>query len=913
MSKRIIGNLEIQGNLQTNGKYAMRFFNSNAPNQNTGDVAYPYFKKTEVNEILSMFPVSRVGTMDYLPLSVNGSYEGASSYSSVSNMQPILIEDDGTAVMLRAGTNGDTYGFYYSYIRNIRSITTLSEDDFITTGTEYRLSDWNSNSNIINFVGSNAYEILMYRVTNPTPGTSGYWITLTNGTMNTITHVSSPLQFGTLNSNTPLYASIVGDNIYIVCRDNSVSTGLAYEVYTVPVSSIGTGNLFPSRITGISGTNLRRSNYSSSTNIKLFDNLSSVGASTTSLFELYGSASSIEVGTYNYNNIQVIGNDDSTKIRIAIYPTYRVFSNITVSSVYCIGVSLVFDISAKSVTIDQSGTSPISITGTNSNNSTTFNIVGPFQQNITNINATNGSPLGNTGSMCQTRDGLLIANKSRWASEPTFGIQKATITPSNPYESLNLTQRTATNVSSVSVSPIFGSAVGENLLGVRFIDNRKILLSCAGTYDNINYGYNSTVYAEIGDTPTFVYNRLNSTSTINGYAPEIDRKFVSDSYDYSCLLSLVELDGTVKAYGTSFIEGIEKNSGGLLDSNTLDFDSNYTIKDSVLLSIKNKCITNSGISGITQSKIVLYYVPDSTFSKSFAFILGRTSSNVGYMMVSELDLVLSGTEITDGTVTNTISNNISSTVTDITTSSILKRFAGLTLAKYSGFTYMGIGSANNVITPGLSIYYICIAKIKNGLLSNKYRFMTNNYQQSGSGFDHGVIPGGDFGFYDYSYSDLNTKSVFVNCGTTEAVFDNFLDNVAITTTPVVVVAQQVAEGYIMYFTQEIPIFLGGMYYKIPIQSIDLSSVKADPSNSTFTLYIEMDRSSGIGSYVLSENLLDETLTRVFIGTIVTGTSGITSITTEKVTRFMTYRPSVFNRGSAIPCSSGVPSGPGTRW
>ena len=149
-------------------------------------------------------------------------------------------------------------------------------------------------------------------------------------------------------------------------------------------------------------------------------------------------------------------------------------------------------------------------------------------------------------------------------------------------------------------------------------------------------------------------------------------------------------------------------------------------------------------------------------------------------------------------------------------------------------------------------------------------------------------------------------------GTTEAQMDALIAGTG-TSTPVVVMSQEVPEGFSVYFTQELPVFLGGMYDKLPIQTVDLRTIKADPSNTTFYIYVSMDRSKGEASYVISTALLDETLTRAFIGTIVTIDAGIDRIDAEKVTRFLTYRPSTYKRGSAIPASTGVPSGTGSRW
>lgn len=98
---------------------------------------------------------------------------------------------------------------------------------------------------------------------------------------------------------------------------------------------------------------------------------------------------------------------------------------------------------------------------------------------------------------------------------------------------------------------------------------------------------------------------------------------------------------------------------------------------------------------------------------------------------------------------------------------------------------------------------------------------------------------------------------------------------------------------------------------MPVQTINLTSIQANPANSTFYLYITIVE--GVAVYQISATLLTEELYRVYIGTIVTGSSSISSITTEKVTRFLTYRPSTTKRGSAIPASTGVPSSTGTRW
>ncbi|EPE1232552.1 hypothetical protein ACSGOQ_005827, partial [Escherichia coli] len=232
--------------------------------------------------------------------------------------------------------------------------------------------------------------------------------------------------------------------------------------------------------------------------------------------------------------------------------------------------------------------------------------------------------------------------------------------------------------------------------------------------------------------------------------------------------------------------------------------------------------------------------------------------------------------------------------------------------KYSGFGYIGVDAVHQFSQPGNAQFKLMIAKTVNGLITSN-RFMSSSYIDNGNAFQHGVIPGVGFGYYHLQDSDYQTKAVFSLFGTTSAQMDGLIDGSGTVQDKIVVVSQDVAEGFTVYFTREVPVFLGGMFDRLAIQNIELSTIKTNPANSTFYLYIQMNRNTRKAAYVISTTLLDETLTNVYVGDIVTGSTSITSIDTEKVTRFLTYRPSTTKRGSAIPASTGVPSSSGTRW
>lgn len=904
MSKRVIGSAEILGNLVIKGQYAGRTFNGTAPNSSTGIVDYPIYKRSEVQEILDMLPVSRIGDMDYLPLNVNGSFTGASSDSDRKKVQPCIIEDDGTAVILRAGTNGSSAGFYYSYMKNFRNIDVLTQNSVINTTTEYKPSNFIAGDKIDYFFGSNGYEVLFYKI----PG--GFGLSLTNGTFNEVSHNHIKLASGFFHNNKPIYANIVGDKVFCWVRDTLLSTnnGFALRLYTIPVASIRAGDTTGSQtVIQYSGETIRGAAYSSSAIIRVYDKLSVLGTDPAALFEYSGDVNGVDIYDYNDYNIQAVPNSTGTKVRVTLYPQFRPHTALTYGSMYNCGFSFVYDVATKSCTWDTSIRSSITVSYT-----TDFIVNDPYAIDMVNFTGADTGWIGNCGSISQTSDGVVLSTRAGISSIPSYGIIKYQVQGSK-YDSWVSSTRVASNRTVLEALPTYGSAVGDNLIGIRFIDKRKILLACSGTENGVTYGYDTTVYAEIGQDPTYTYNTLSGT-TLQGFAPQPNRRLIDNNstFDYTAMISTVEFDGTVKAYGSSFIEGVTKKSGGYLDPVTLQYTTEYTIDNGVLDNLKANIIASTGITGLsTSSKIILYYVPDQTFSKSIATLMCfNPTTFVGYAIYAEVDVTLNGQNVTGATVFSTRYQTLSAISNVIQAQDLMKRFSGLTIAKYNGFNYIGIDSVNSFASLGDLTFVYMIGKIKNGTIVNQiyngsyYAQVINSYP--------GVIPGVGFGYYNNALSDQKTKSVFSNAGSTEADMDNLLNRTE-TPTNLVVISQDVAQGYIVYFTQDIPVFLGGIYDRIPVTSIDLSTIKANPANSAFNVYISMDRAQEKASYVIREGSQAESLTFTYIGTIITGATGITSIKTEKVTRFLTYRTSPTSRGSAIPTSTGVPSGTGTRW
>lgn len=116
-----------------------------------------------------------------------------------------------------------------------------------------------------------------------------------------------------------------------------------------------------------------------------------------------------------------------------------------------------------------------------------------------------------------------------------------------------------------------------------------------------------------------------------------------------------------------------------------------------------------------------------------------------------------------------------------------------------------------------------------------------------------------------------------------------------------------SSGYNLTFTRPIPALLGGLLYTFPATTVVAPTV----ASGTQTQYVYATLVLGEPQYKISATQLTETYIDMFIGTLTVGTAGISAININKVSRFSTYRPSVTQKGSAIPVSTGNPAQAGT--
>ena len=141
-------------------------------------------------------PMSTYGTGDYIPPSIDGSFEGIGSATECTGF---CLEADGNLMLLKNQFDGRTSGLYYSRIEDFRS----SKPKYIFTGYKYQHSRILADGcNVTRIVQGSNENVLMVGDLQK----DAWYIALTNGTFDASKHVMSKIDMtdllAILNENT---------------------------------------------------------------------------------------------------------------------------------------------------------------------------------------------------------------------------------------------------------------------------------------------------------------------------------------------------------------------------------------------------------------------------------------------------------------------------------------------------------------------------------------------------------------------------------------------------------------------------------------------------------------------------------------------------------------------------------------
>lgn len=874
----------------------------------SGHVDLPLPSKSDVDYILKQLPLSQYGALNNNAPGVAGTFDGGSTLAYYSAM-PVLLEADGSLVYLRPGTNGSSINYYYTYINNPNA----SLQPF-TTINSYYTGTWKT----ILFHDSDAKVCLTYEEV----GNNVLHLVLTNGTMAKANHQSASIARNLI----PYYimnSTIVGSYMYIVTLYSSVyninnPTGVYYNpndpfefvLYRIPVSEIQSGTVSTvEQITGITGNTLYGDAQGSQGYIRIADLWQSTIESGNKSWIRYSSA--IDAFGYTYSmygmvkcifdgtNLVISMNNNcfarNNSARIDTRPSFRIFYNVSTKA-------FTTDLTTNSPLIAAGGTSG-TITWTNPYSVTSANMYGAGSAIADSLN----------GTWYITDNGTQYYIREKYVLSDFYSVYSGKVNGfTNKVNAYNVRGRSFNNTSQYDVYADYASRVGDQLMGGIPISSSRIMFSGTGTYEGTKYLKYTRGISDIGTSRTYTYNSF-TRGTITGYAPQATRLPLPSSTENTTYngISYCDSSGNVTFYGTVFIENSVLTAGYLLNPTTLLYDKTISISNTVLTNLKNSILSNQGLSPASSS-IALYYSPNTSYFSSVACVTSINSGGGGNMILASVNCTADTSSVLTATLNTVINNYSDSSFIAVgingTSTSEMRKHGGLCVVNYSDFTYVSLPHLINVGVAGDSREF-CYAGVKSGNTLTSL-IMSGSYHApdiSPGSREYSYIPNYGFGYYVFQNTDQGTKLIFKRCGNTLSEYNSNL--AAGSGTDTVILAQDVPQGFYLYFTEVTPLFLGGQYFDVPITAIDLSTVQSNPGNTTFYVYIKL--ALGTPSYVVSTTTLPETDTQMFIGTIVTDGTKVATLNIKKVSRLDTYRPSTTQIGSAFPVSTGNPTQSGT--
>lgn len=132
----------------------------------------------------------------------------------------------------------------------------------------------------------------------------------------------------------------------------------------------------------------------------------------------------------------------------------------------------------------------------------------------------------------------------------------------------------------------------------------------------------------------------------------------------------------------------------------------------------------------------------------------------------------------------------------------------------------------------------------------------------------------------------------------------------LTATPkqMVMVSQAVYGSWDLYFSDEIYCEIGGVFGYLPKQTLDLSTIKSNPANTTFYIYAQLNADKLEYKVTTPAMAIDKS--RVFCGTAITDGTHLSSVNVAKVFSIDGFSLSESQVANAIPASVGSPAGAG---
>jgi len=873
-----------------------------------------------------VLPLSRFGTQNYLPPGIQGSFEGGTTGLQYTDTA-CIIEDDGTAVYLRNGTDGASQGVFYAFLEGASSKVGVP----IRTGRRYQPSWFPAGTTALAVFNSSQSVIVgQLQDASGTPG--DYFIALTNGTYDATKHVGGiiPKAVGDTYIKVGGEAFVAGNTVYfynLTFSGSSMTQPYDITVHTLPratLAAAGGGQVTFTQVTGITTKGFGNVSYAALDRMRFCSKIVSQDASENPMVRQVGTRFSFLQIMYYYSGTPVSAMDEATgKIRTKLYHQSRMVT--TSGAPYSgTGFSFVFDPVAKTVTLDPFY---LSAENTVTDDVPTPTYAGPIFDGIVLDKLASVGPyklnfayddFGNVFKFILTN---LVDNLT---------VQVGRVTNfTSRYAALEGGVAAVASLGALVVRPSFGTAIGSGIHGAVMLSATKMYLFADGVTKAGTWRRGMVKTTLEGDGQ---YNYASIyRGTIKGYEPSPTRDFFTDlgytDDDYKAPVNEVTATGSFFTHTQRFIaaktgvSSVNRLVGRASITEDLSLGAQVSVTDAIMQGLGNQIASKLAAQGepATTQWIAELVIPASNGVPPFVAYLGLCDNGNNYVTICPVTVTRDGVGNVTGVSVGTphtpkyIYTNGTGVGLAMNSNGIL--YGGpCTMYDIGTDVFIGICTSGYMQVPGGSPQSAFCFRYNRPAQAfqhrDDYSQRTTNVYSGGTGRHFVAHPSLGFGFcwntqLASGYSDETTKLNFQPIGTTVAEFNAWTgQSISPQETWTCLASQKAAEGWVVYFSEDTPVVINGTYYVLPVSSVDLRTIIPDASNRTFYVYVRIV--GGAAQYVIATTTTAESNLNMLVGTVTTNATQIVSIAAEKVTRLGNFRISATSKGSAIPVSTGLP-------
>ena len=844
---------------------------------------------------LKTFPVTYYGDRTSLPLSISGSFSGASDGYIIEN--GLNIEEEGTAIIIRNGTDGSKYRSYYAYVPSVK-YGAISK--VIKTAIEFR-PDTTPTGYTVGYVFSSGPNMICCRlIAENTPTLGDYAIYLPNGSYANKSMPMARITPANFPAGRQREGVILGEYLYVFSMNTYSVTDAPIKllVHRIKLSNFNGGYVTFEEVKDWTVTTNNRPTGSGS-EIVLFEKMHSL--SPTDDCVLYqnsiGGVTLTAANIQHYAPTLAIGKRDEEVVRIR-FNSYTYLQQLAGAQAIGLGTtfSFVVDVKNKTVVFDPSGTGKETVT---------VNAAGDNKFTVTNTGyfKYTKAVLAGGGGGATTRD--IMIHQQR-------GYQHVLLTDSNQDVASYIGRGkcvgsvddsafecvkygvTITLETMLSYLPQYGSAMGSKFYGIVPLSDHGMIVTAMGRRLNGAITRNTIKAFNDPQQPDYQHKTLAAT-TYPGYAPTTNRKFIIDETSngeilrgYQHLVSEVTDENGYDVHGAYFTQGLDSTGFGSLDANGNLVDPNYRnrIDPVIYTTVKNAMMAQYGLTStdVTASIVGVFF--PKCLPRAYGYIAWQNNLLKQTYFVAFEFVITAGSLETAVTGINITSWGPKTTTAPVGGTGILNAYAessgGVVIYKVGDEGY-AIGLVTKAVryNVGGSGAHAISFFVSN--VNGEYKvednwpghYLYTCYPTLASSPGFLALKG--YGFGQYVAYDRYTKALFTPYVKTKA---GFVARTAHPTIRRIVATQELSGSWAVYITDAVEVFVNGVTYQAPVTTIDLTTVAADPSNKTFNCYLTI--TNGAVDYLFSLSELDETSTLIKIGTVVTGVGSITSININKL-------------------------------